>query len=62
MASDKEFIFHARKNEEFCINGQKHDFRGWEDLKDEDGNIRGGTAVCTRCGLSAYDHSLRYGP
>jgi hypothetical protein len=23
---------------------------------------RGGTTVCTRCGISAFSHSMRYGP
>lgn len=35
-----------------------HGFKGW--VEDEDG--LGGGTVCSRCGISALDHSLRYGP
>ena len=57
----KGLLFHALRNEELCTDGQKHDFQGWRDII-EDGFIRGGTTVCTKCGLSAMTHSLRYGP
>lgn len=60
--TDKELFFHATPKEELCIDGAKHDFKGWMDLRDEDGNIHGGTTVCTKCGLAAFTHSLRYGP
>jgi hypothetical protein len=59
---ETEVTFHALKDEELCTDGAKHDFKGWMDLKDEDGNIRGGTTVCSKCGLDAFTHSLRYGP
>lgn len=35
-----------------------HDFQGW--IAFEDG--LGGTQLCTRCGISAYSHSMRYAP
>lgn len=35
-----------------------HDFQGWVEFDDG----RGGTTVCTRCGISAFSHSMRYGP
>lgn len=37
---------------------RSHDFQGWEEF---DGG-RGGTTVCTSCGISAMSHSMRYGP
>jgi len=59
---DNEMFFHATPNEELCTDGSKHDFQGWIDLKDENGYVCGGTTVCTKCGLDAFTHSLRYGP
>lgn len=35
-----------------------HDFTGWQEF---DGG-RGGTTVCSRCGISAFAHSMRYAP
>ncbi len=35
-----------------------HDFQGWREFDDG----RGGTTVCTRCGISAFTHSMRYAP
>lgn len=35
-----------------------HDFQGW--IEFDEG--RGGTQVCTRCGISAFSHAIRYGP
>jgi hypothetical protein len=55
---DKEFTFHARRDEELCKDGKKHDFKGWIEIDEG----RGGTTVCTKCGLTAIEHSLRYGP
>jgi hypothetical protein len=56
---DESFLFmHVRADEERCLGGQDHDFKGWQEF---DGG-RGGTTVCTRCGLSAFEHSLRYAP
>lgn len=52
---------HITPNQELCKDGKKHDFKGWIDLKDENGNVRGGTTVCTKCGLDAFTYSLRYG-
>lgn len=57
-----DFTFHTLKNEELCTDGLKHDFKGWYDLTDEDGFVRGGTSVCSKCGLDAFTYSLRYGP
>jgi hypothetical protein len=37
---------------------RSHDFQGWEEF--EDG--RGGTTVCTRCGITSFSHAMRYGP
>ena len=35
-----------------------HDFQGWV-VFDEG---RGGTTVCTRCGITAFSHAMRYAP
>jgi hypothetical protein len=53
-----ELFFHAKANREFCKDGQPHVFKGWREF--EDGN--GGEQVCTKCGIGALEHSLRYGP
>jgi hypothetical protein len=37
---------------------RSHDFQGWEEFDDG----RGGTTVCTRCGISAFSHAMRYAP
>ena len=39
----------------------EHDFRGWRDIKDEQGRIAGGERVCSKCGLGAMAHSMREG-
>lgn len=39
----------------------EHDFQGWRDIVDEDGAVRGGETVCSRCGMGAMSHSLRCG-
>lgn len=35
-----------------------HDFQGWEEFDEG----RGGTTVCTRCGISSFSHAMRYAP
>lgn len=52
-----DWTLHENASEELCQDGQPHDFKGWKEF--EDG--RGGTSVCVRCGLTAFEHSLRYG-
>jgi hypothetical protein len=37
---------------------RSHDFQGWMEFDDG----RGGTTVCTKCGISAFSHSMRYAP
>lgn len=46
-----------------CAEGGpcEHDFQGWRDIEDEEGRIRGGETVCSRCGMGAMSHSLRIG-
>jgi hypothetical protein len=51
-------LFHTTPNEELCKDGRKHNFKGGRSI---DGG-RGWTTVCTECGITAMDHSLRYGP
>lgn len=47
-----------------CGNGGpcEHKFEGWRDITDDDGQVCGGEAVCTRCGDGAMSHSMRVGP
>lgn len=35
-----------------------HDFQGWVTFDEG----RGGTTVCTRCGMTSFAHSMRYAP
>ena len=37
---------------------RSHDFQGWEEFDVG----RGGTTVCTRCGISSFSHAMRYAP
>jgi len=37
---------------------RSHDFQGWKEFDDG----RGGTSICTRCGISALSHAIRYAP
>jgi hypothetical protein len=37
---------------------RSHDFQGWVEFDEG----RGGTTVCTRCGISSFSHSMRYAP
>jgi hypothetical protein len=48
----------AKKTCEPFEDPKAHDFKGWKEF---DGG-RGGTTVCTRCGISAFSHSMRYAP
>jgi len=50
-------MFHATPNQELCLDGKAHDFKGGVEI---DGG-RGWTTVCTKCGLDAFTHSMRYG-
>lgn len=59
--SDDELFFHVASNEEKCKDGQPHNWEGNRDILDSEGNICGGTTICTKCGLDAFSHSLRYG-
>ena len=53
-----ELFFHASPKPDAC----DHDFQGWEELKDDEGRVCGGTTVCTRCGMTSFAHALRYAP
>lgn len=48
----------AKKTCEPFDDPSAHNFQGWEEF---DGG-RGGTTVCTRCGISSFSHSMRYAP
>lgn len=48
----------AKKTCEPFEDPKAHDFTGWQEF---DGG-RGGTTVCSRCGISAFSHSMRYAP
>lgn len=39
-----------------------HKWDGWIDLTDEDGNINGGSAVCSKCGLPMIAHDMKVMP
>lgn len=54
--TQKPITFHALKDEELCKDGKPHDFKDWVEFADG----CGGTAICTKCGLDAFTHSLRY--
>lgn len=58
---DRGLAFHVTRNEEFCINGEKHDWQGWRDIPPSEFGGGGGEAVCARCGIGAMSHSIRYG-
>lgn len=58
---DKGLAFHVQHNEEFCTNGEKHDWQGWREFEPNEYGAGGGETVCARCGLGAMSHSLRYG-
>ena len=51
-----ELFFHATPDRELCTDGRPHLFKGWRVFDDG----RGGERVCSRCGLGAMEHSLRY--
>lgn len=37
---------------------RSHDFQGWMEFDEG----RGGTTVCTRCGITSFAHAMRYAP
>jgi hypothetical protein len=37
----------------------EHDFKGWRDLTDDEGNVNGGETFCERCSMGSMSHSLR---
>lgn len=45
-----------------CVEGGpcEHDFKGWKDLHNSNGEVCGGERVCARCGMGAMAHSLRF--
>jgi hypothetical protein len=53
-----QYFLQEGASEEFCKDGKPHNFTGWREI---DGG-KGGTTVCSVCGLTAFEHSLRYGP
>jgi hypothetical protein len=57
MTEQQHIFFHATPDQEKCKGGEEHDFKGWVEFD----NGRGGTTVCTKCGLDAFTHSMRYG-
>lgn len=53
-------LFHVTHNEELCRDGKPHDWSGWQEFQTEYGSS-GGTSACSKCGMTAISHSLRYG-
>jgi len=51
------FVFHVTSDQELCLEGKAHDFKGGVAIDGE----RGWTTVCAKCGLDAFTHSMRYG-
>lgn len=49
----------------YCACGDggpcEHQFEGWRDIEDDEGNVCGGETVCSRCGMGAMSHSMRIG-
>ena len=43
-----------------CADGGpcEHEFDGWEDIEDDEGNVCGGQQICKRCGTGAMSHSM----
>jgi len=35
-----------------------HDMSGWQNIVEPDGKVCGGTAVCTKCGETAFNISM----
>jgi hypothetical protein len=52
-----KFTLHEGISEELCKDGKPHNFTGGREI--EDG--RGWTTVCSVCGITAFEHSMRYG-
>jgi predicted RNA-binding Zn-ribbon protein involved in translation (DUF1610 family) len=50
-------FFHASPKPDAC----EHDFQGWQETKNDEGLVCGGTTVCTKCGMDAMSYSLRVG-
>lgn len=46
----------------FFICGPKknceHDYSGWQDMTDDAGRVIGGTAICAKCGASAFAEDM----
>jgi len=57
---DKGLAFHVQRNEEFCTNAEEHDWQGWREIERNEYGAGGGEAFCSRCGIGAMSHSLRY--
>ena len=50
--SDSEVTLFVCGPNKTCV----HDYAGWQDII-EDGRIVGGTAICTKCGRTAYEEA-----
>lgn len=54
---DDGLFFHFMPKADAC----DHDFQGWRDHTDDQGRVRGGEQVCTKCGMGAMAHTLALG-
>ncbi len=52
-----QIFYHATPKADVC----DHDWSGEEDIEDDEGVSCGSTTVCVKCGMTAFEHSLRYG-
>lgn len=51
------FFYHTMPKDDAC----DHVFDGEQELLREDGSVSGSTTVCSKCKMTAFEHSMRYG-
>lgn len=61
---DESLQFHCSDYEAICYcacpDGPcQHEFSGWRDIHNDDGEVCGGEQFCSRCGMGAMSHSMR---
>lgn len=57
LGANKQSFFHLLPKPDAC----DHDFQGWRNHINDQGQIIGGEQVCTKCGIGAMTYSLRTG-
>jgi hypothetical protein len=56
---DNSLFMHITPKQDVCIDGTLHNWDGEQPIE-HDGVVTGSTAVCSKCGITAFEHSLRY--